>query len=411
MLYLDNHATTPCDPRVVEAMLPWLTQNFGNPHSSSHDLGRAAGEVIEQSIEQIGSMLKVAAESVLITSGATESNNLAIDGVCRHPRQKRRHLVTTTIEHHAVLDVASRLEKDGFRVSRVGVHPQGHPMAGQVNLDELANVLDDDTALVSVIWANNEIGVIQPMRQIAELVHQHGSLLHSDATQAVGRIPVDLRAMDVDMASATAHKFYGPKGVGLLAMGGGEASRRIRLRPMIIGGGQQRNLRSGTLSPANVVAMCKAMQLAIEEQLETTKNQIRLRQILLKQLCDVIPELTVNGPVNDWQETVGERETGAEAVLFTGTELGHRLPGNLSVMLPGIEGAAWMAATTGVAFSSGSACSSVDAKPSHVLTALGLSDDMARQSVRFGIGKWNTETEIVSACKQLGAGYQRILGG
>lgn len=404
MLYLDNHATTACDPRVVEAMLPWLTKDFGNPHSSSHEFGRTAGAAIDQSIEKIASLLKVSPETVLITSGATESNNLAIDGVCRHPRQKRRHLVTTTIEHHAVLDVASRLEKDGFRVSYVNVHPQGHPLAGQVDLDELASVLDDDTALVSVIWANNEIGVIQPMRQIADLTHGCGALLHSDATQAMGRIPVDLSATDIDLASATAHKFYGPKGVGLLTMAGGEAGRRVRLRPMIIGGGQQRNLRSGTLSTANVVALGTALHLATEEQPETIEAQLRLRQLLFHQLKETIPDLAINGPALTLPESVEPAETMPNVNSFS------RLPGNLNVRLPAIEGAAWMSATPGVAFSSGSACSSVDAKPSHVLTALGLSDDAARQSVRFGIGKWNTEAEIASACNELAAGFQRIQG-
>lgn len=389
MIYLDNHATTPCDRRVVDAMLPWLLDDFGNPHSSSHEVGRTAASAVDGSANQIGDLLNVPGDSVLFTSGATESNNLAIEGICRHPRQKKRHLVITSIEHHAVLDVAKRLEKDGFRVSIVAVHPHGHPHAGQVDLDELASVLDDDVALVSVHWANNEIGVIQPMAEIADLVHQHGALLHSDATQAVGRIPVDLRETDVDLISATAHKFYGPKGSGILTTGGGRAGRRIRMRPMFVGGGQQSNLRSGTVAPANAVAIATALRLAISEMSETIERQTRLREML-------------------WQGL--SRSMG---VSLNGLPLdsSSRLSGNLHVRLPGIEGAAWMAAVPGVAFSSGSACSSVEALPSHVLLGMGLSESEARRSVRFGIGKFNQESDIVAALEQLESGYSQIGGG
>ncbi|MCS7469219.1 cysteine desulfurase [Stieleria sp. ICT_E10.1] len=387
MIYLDNHATTPCDPRVAEQMMPWLVEHFGNPHSTSHEMGREAKSAMDAALAMIASHLGVAADAVLITSGATESNNLAIDGICRHPRQRRRHVVTSTIEHPAVLDVVARLEKDGFRVTRVPVHRFDHPLAGQVDLEQLSAAMDDDTALVSVHWANNEIGVIQPMSQIAAIAHQAGALVHSDATQAVGRIAVDLQRVDVDLISASAHKFYGPKGVGVLTMAGGIPGRRVRLKPMIVGGGQQRNVRSGTMSPANVIALATALELAVAESTQVARRVGDLRVRLWDGLRRGIDGICLNGPP---------------------LESSMRLEGNLNCQLPGIEGESWMAACSDVAFSSGSACSSVDAKPSHVLTGLGLSESEARRSVRFGIGKFNTSEQIDRAIEILVAGYQSL---
>jgi cysteine desulfurase len=385
MIYLDNHASTRCDPRVVEAMLPWLAEHFGNPHSDSHSYGRESGEVIAQSVAELASMLGAAAESIVITSGATESNNLAIRGVCTHPRQKRRHIVTATTEHPAVLDVVTELEQEGFRVTRVGVRPAGDPAAGVIDLDQLADAVDDDTALVSIMWANNEIGAIAPMNAVAEICHARGALLHSDATQAVGRMPVDVQAVDVDLISATAHKFYGPKGTGLLVVGNG--NRRVRLKPQIVGGGQQRNLRSGTMNPAGTVGLTTALGLCLDDMSGQQSRVGQLRDDLYRQLCDAIDGIEPNGP----------------------SLSGHdRLPGNLNLVLPGVEGSAWMTATPAVAFSSGSACSSVEAKPSHVLTALGLSESEARRSVRFGVGRFNTADEINDASKQLIDSYQRL---
>ncbi|MDV6032621.1 MAG: cysteine desulfurase [Phycisphaera sp. RhM] len=388
MIYLDNHATTPCDPRVAQQMLPWLVEHFGNPHSTSHEMGREAKSAMDAALAMIASHLGVAADSVLITSGATESNNLAIDGICRHPRQRRRHVVTSTIEHPAVLDVVARLEKDGFRVTRVPVHRFDHPLAGQVDLEQLAAAIDDDTALVTVHWANNEIGVIQPMSQIAAIAHQVGALVHSDATQAVGRIAVDLQRVDVDLISASAHKFYGPKGVGVLTMAGGIPGRRVRLKPMIVGGGQQRNLRSGTMSPANVIALAAALDLAVAESPQVARRVGDLRVQLWDGLRQGIDGICLNGPP---------------------LESSMRLEGNLNCQLPGIEGESWMAACSDVAFSSGSACSSVDAKPSHVLTGLGLSESEARRSVRFGIGKFNTSEQIDRAIEILVSGYRSLV--
>lgn len=383
MIYLDNHATTRCDPRVVEAMLPWFSENYGNPHSS-HQAGRLAAEAIERSLHDVAGLLNVQVDSVVITSGATESNSLAIRGVCTHPRQKRRHIVTVTTEHPAVIDVAADLEGEGFRVSRIPVI-QASPQAGVVDLDQLAAAVTDETALVSVMWANNEIGAIAPMKEIAEICHQHGVLLHSDATQAVGRIPVDVLAEDVDLISATAHKFYGPKGTGLLVVG--NSNRRVRLRPQIVGGGQQRGIRSGTMNPAGVVGIATALRLCADSMAEQNERVARLRNRLWENLSAAIDGIVINGP---------------------GLTSGKRLPGNLNVILPSIEGQAWMSAVPDIAFSSGSACSGADAAPSHVLTALGLSESRGRRSVRFGVGRFTTAEEIETASKMLIESYRRI---
>lgn len=384
MIYLDNHATTRCDPRVVDAMLPWLSENFGNPHSG-HDAGKKSADAIERSVQQIADLVGTNPDSVVMTSGATESNNLAIRGVCTHPRQKRRHIVTVTTEHPAVLDVAADLERDGFRISRVAVAQDGSPEAGIVDLNQLADAIDDDTALVSVMWANNEIGAIAPMKEIAEICHRHGAILHSDATQAIGRIPVHALSTDVDLLSATAHKFYGPKGTGFLIAG--NSNRRVRLRPQIIGGGQQRGVRSGTMNPAGTVGIAAALQLCVESMDEHHMRVHKLRSLLLSKLQAAIPDLVINGPRFDSQK---------------------RLLGNLNLALPDIEGQAWMSAVTEIAFSSGSACSGAEAAPSHVLTAIGLDESRARRSVRFGIGRFNTEDEIEHAGNLLVAAYEKV---
>ncbi len=385
MIYLDNHATTRCDPRVVEAMLPWFSDHFGNPHSGGHEIGRLAGNAIEQAISELAGLIHAPPDSILITSGATESNNLAIRGVCTHPRQKRRHIVTVTTEHHAVLDVCAELQRDGFRLTHVPVAQTGDPNAGIVDLNQLAEVVDEDTALVSVMWANNEIGAIAPMKAVAEICHAKGALLHSDATQAVGRIPVDVVAADIDLISATAHKFYGPKGAGLLTVGNG--ARRVRLKPQIVGGGQQHNLRSGTVSPPAVIGLTTALRLCVEEMDQTRARTRRLRDLLFQNLSGQITGIRINGPDLDGPD---------------------RLPGNLNMVLPAIEGSAWIAATPEVAFSSGSACSSTEPKPSHVLTAIGLTESEARRCVRFGIGRYTTEAEIASASKLLLDSYREL---
>lgn len=377
MIYLDNHSTTPCDPRVVDAMLPWMTEQFGNPHSS-HGNGIAAADAIDRATRSVGVLIGVKRESIVFTSGATESNNLAIRGVCSHPRQKRRHIVTVATEHPAVLDVVEDLKRDGFRVTVVPPIQNGSPSAGVVDLDRLADVIDDDTAIVSVMMANNEIGAIAPMRTIADLVHDRGALLHCDATQTIGRIPVDIAADDIDLVSGSAHKFYGPKGVGLLVVGGGD--RRVRLRPQIIGGGQQGGLRSGTMAPAMVVGLARALEISAES-MAADRDRIRaMRDRFWSLLCDRVSDIELNGPILDGDQ---------------------RLVGNLNLRLPTIEGESWMAAATEIAFSTGSACSNVDPTPSHVLMAMGLSESEARRSARFGIGRFNTAADIERAAEIL----------
>ncbi len=379
MIYLDHHATTPCDARVAAAMMSWLTDDFGNPHSDSHEAGRFAAAAVGTAIESIARGIHAPGESVVITSGATESNLLAIRGVVTHPRQKRRKIVTVATEHPAVLDVTEELRNDGFAVTVVGVDPHG-----RVDLDALEASIDDQTAIVSVMWANNEVGTIAPMTEIARLTHDRGALLHSDATQAVGRIPVDVRQTDVDLISGSAHKFYGPKGVGFLSVGNG--NRRVRIKPIMTGGGQQRGRRGGTMNPAGIVAMAKALELCRCEAGQSSEIA-RHRDLLWQRLSSAIDGMVLNGPSLDSP---------------------HRLPGNLNVSLPGVEGEAWMAATPDVAFSSGSACSSVDPTPSHVLLAMGLSESEARRSVRFGIGRTTTEDEILQAADRLITASRRL---
>lgn len=394
MIYLDNHATTRCDPRVVEAMLPWFSEHYGNPHSG-HEAGQIAGQAIERSVDQIASLMCVDRSSVVFTSGATESNNLAIRGVCLHPRQKRRHLVTVTSEHPAVLDVARDLAGEGFRVTTVPVIPNGRDSngrdsngrdrAGSVDLNRLAEAVDDETALVSVMWANNETGAISPMKEVSEICRRHGALLHSDATQAFGRIPMDLQTVPVDLLSATAHKFYGPKGTGFLLVGCG--NQRVRLRPQIVGGGQQHGRRSGTMNPAGAVGIATALRLCIEGMEQHGEQIRRLRDQLWSKLSSSIDGLVLNGPR---------------------LESGDRLPGNLNLRLPEIEGQAWMSAAPNILFSSGSACSGHEPAPSHVLTALGLSESEARRSVRFGVGRFNSQGEIDQACQTLVDAYATV---
>jgi cysteine desulfurase len=383
-IYLDHHATTPCDPRVLEAMTPLLLENFGNAHSP-HAFGLEAEKAWQAALRQIATSLGALPDELVITSGATESNNLAIFGVAQHPRQKRRHLITVTSEHPAVLDPMEQLERSGYRVTRLPVLPQGDARAGMLDLGQLEAALEEDTALVSVMAANNEIGVLQPMREIAELCHRHGALLHCDATQAVGRIPVNIAAWDVDLLSASAHKFYGPKGVGLLVIN--RRARRVRVRPMIWGGGQQHGLRSGTVNVAGAVGMATALQIADQQRDREASRIGALRDHLWRRLSAEIEDCQLNGP-----------PLSADC----------RLQGNLNVCFPTVEGESLMSAVPQLAVSSGAACSSVDPAPSHVLAALGLSESAARRSLRFGLGRFNTEQQIDRAADALAAAYHQL---
>ncbi len=386
MIYLDHHATTPLDPRVVEVMLPWMTTHFGNPHSQSHAVGRRAAAACEEAFAAIAGLIGAEADSIIQTSGATESNNLAIDGVMRHPRQRRRHIITAATEHPAVLDPIARLEREGFRVTVLPVRQQGQRDCGRVDPDQLRAAMDDDTALVSLMWANNEIGVLQPMAELAEISHAAGALFHTDATQALGRVEIDVAAVDIDLLSGSAHKFYGPKGVGFLYVG--SQRRRVRLRPLLEGGGQQRGLRSGTVNSVGLIGMAEALQICTDAVAMDHVRLGSLRDELWARLQAAFPGIELNGP-----------ELHPEL----------RLAENLNVSLADVDGATLMAAAPDLAISSGAACSNVDPKPSHVLTAIGLSESRARRSLRFGLGRGTTAKEIAAAVEMLVAGHRKLM--
>lgn len=405
VIYLDHQATTQVAPEVLDAMLPLFSLHYANAGSATHELGRSVAEVVAKSCGQVASLIGASEDEVVFTSGATESNNLALLGACLHPRQKRRKIVSVTTEHRAVLDPLKRLEKQGFLVQYAGVAAAGSEDVGLVDLDKLDSLIDDDTAVVSVMLANNEIGVIQPLREISLLCQRRGALLHSDAAQAVGRIPVDVDALGVDLLSFSAHKCYGPKGVGGLFVRGRE--QRVRLAPQIVGGGQQGNLRSGTLNTPGIVAMAAAMQLCSRENawhLPTLDQQPlwrRLQQqtrILWNRLQEKIPGIELNGPSLP-NESVAERICG---------EPGSRLPGNLNCSFMPVEGQSLMLAVPRLAVSSGSACTSAEPGVSHVLTAIGISEDAARSSLRMGLGRCTTDDELQEAADMLAEAAQKL---
>jgi cysteine desulfurase len=385
MIYLDNHATTPLDPLALEAMLPLLQNQFANAGSISHQFGRQVAQQTDWAIEQIAAMFGASADELVITSGATESNNLALAGVMHHRRQTRRKIVSVTTEHKAMLDPLQRLAAQGFEVVMVGVQSQSSSMPGIVNLQQLAEVIDEQTALVSVMLVNNEIGVIQPLNQIAQLCRQHGCWLHTDATQAVGRIACNVDQLDVDLLSFSAHKFYGPKGVGGLFVRRRE--RAVRLQPQILGGGQQHNLRSGTLNTVGIAGMQAALRSTLDN-LDADQLRIgELRNWLFSELSKSC-RLGLNGP---------------------GLERSLRVAGNLNLSFYPLEGQSLMLYSPELAISSGSACTSANPEPSHVLRALGLTEDQARSSLRFGVGRFNTIEDIEQAVKMLEHASEQLL--
>ena len=403
MIYLDHHATTPLDPEVLSTMLPLLTEHFANSGSVTHEAGRAVAELLERAQHELALLLGGSSDELVITSGATESNNLALFGACLHPRQKRRKIVSLVSEHRAVLDPLRRLESMGFEVVLLPVCDRYCEVPGQVLLDRLRSTIDDNTALVSVMLANNEIGTIQPLRAIAELCHARGSLLHSDATQAVGRMPLKVDDLNVDLMSFSAHKFYGPKGVGGLYVR--SRGRRVRLQAQIVGGGQQQNLRSGTLNSAGLVGMTAALrkcyqlngwharpgEMGVEE-----KRVAGLRERMFVGLKTALEAIQLNGPC--LQRPCLQRP-GLQ--MPEGSSDLTRLAGNLNLCFYPIEGQSLMLEIPSVAMSSGSACTSADPQPSHVLEAIGLSVEESRSSLRFGLGRFNTEQEIDTATELL----------
>ncbi len=371
MIYLDHHATTPVDPRVVEAMLPYFGTCFGNPSSRNHRFGWDASEAVERARKQVAGLVGSSAREIVFTSGATEADNLAIKGVAA--TSPRRHLVAVSTEHKAVLDPCRRLEAGGWRVTVL-------PVAGDglVDLGDVERAVTDDTALVSVMLANNEIGVIQPVAEIARVAHRRGAVMHTDAVQAAGRIPVDVAALDVDLASFSAHKMYGPKGVGALYVRRGTGV----LAPQIDGGGQERGLRAGTLNVPGIVGFGEASAIARRELDVESRRVAALRDRLRAALEAELSGLGINGSMS------------------------ARLPGNLNVSLDGIDGEALLVALGDVAVSSGAACTA--AEPSHVLTALGLSRERALASLRFGVGRGTTGDEVDYAAARVAAVVRQL---
>jgi len=395
-IYLDNHATTAVDPRVVEAMLPAMLSEYANAGSITHQPGRRAAQRIQEHKEQMLYLLGAQHAELIFTSGATESINLALFGIALHPRQKRRTVLVGKIDHKAVLDCARKLSKQGLNVQTIDlVENQSAdllPCVGIYDLEALGKQLNDDVAIVSLILGNNEIGSLQDMRPIAELCHQHGAMLHLDATQAIGKIPFDAQAVGADLVSFSAHKLYGPKGVGGLLI----CNDTIQLSPVIVGGGQQNNLRSGTLNTAGIVGMARALEISVA-QLDTELPMIySLRDRLWQKLKTRIEGLKLNGP--DWKTLPPSDPT----VL-------QRLPGNLNVRFPNVDGQSLMLKVPSLAVSSGSACTSAEPAPSHVLIGIGLSQDQARSSLRFGIGRFNTESQIDQAADRIIAAYAELL--
>lgn len=397
-IYLDNHATTPLDPVALDAMLVLMRDSFANA-GSSHAAGRQVAERVDGSIAMIAASLGAEADELIMTSGATESNNLALFGSCLHPRQRRRKVVSVVTEHKAILDPLARLEKQGFQVVLAPVHNnQVHnnqvrdshsSVPGRVDLEQLARIVDADTALVSVMLANNEIGTIQPLGEIAKLCREVDCLLHSDASQAVGRMEVDVDALDVDLLSFSAHKFYGPKGVGGLYVR--RRGRRVKLQGQIVGGGQQHNFRSGTLNTAGIVGMQVALSSSLSSLASDIPRIVELRARLWDLLREALDFISLNGPPLDHDARAPTR-----------------LCGNLNCSFYPIEGQSLMLEAPQLAISSGSACTSARPEPSHVLRAIGLSEEQARSSLRFGLGRFNTQAEIEQAARWLIAAAEKL---
>ena len=362
-IYMDNHATTRPDPRVVEAMMPYFGEVFGNAASRNHEFGWVAEEAVERSREQIAKLIGASSKEIVFTSGATESDNLALKGVAEMYREKGNHIITQVTEHKAILDTCKRLEKNGFRVTYLPVQKDG-----RIDLDDLRRAIDDKTILVSIMAANNEIGVLQPIREIGAICHEKGVIFHTDAVQAVGKVPFNVIADNVDMASISAHKIYGPKGVGALYVR--RKNPRVQLVAQMDGGGHERGMRSGTLNVPGIVGLGKACEIAYNEMKEENMRLAALRDSLREQIMSQLDEVYVNGSEE------------------------HRLPGNLNISFAFVEGESLLMGINDVAVSSGSACTSATLEPSYVLKALGAGDDLAHSSIRFGIGRFNTQAEI-----------------
>jgi cysteine desulfurase len=376
-VYLDNNSTTPLDPLVLEAMLPYFTEHFGNPSNSTHSYGERASRAVENAREQVAELIGASPKEVFFTSGATESNNLAILGIFRGRRTGGDHVVTTAVEHKAVLGPCHALERDGFSVTIIGVDE-----AGKVDPGSIAEAITEKTVLVSVMAANNEIGTLQPLEAIGVICGERGVPFHSDAAQAIGKLAVDVDSLGLDALSISAHKVYGPKGVGALYLR--DSGRRLSLEPLVYGGGQERGLRSGTLPVANIVGLGAACELARDRLASDAAHLSLLRERLKKLILEGLPEALVHGaPVS-------------------------QLPGLLSVSFPGIDGDALIHSLREIAVSQGSSCATGSFEPSHVLRAIGLEDDLAKATIRFGVGRFTTEEEVDYAAEYTVSSIRRL---
>jgi cysteine desulfurase len=368
-IYLDYQATTPVDPRVLEAMMPYFTHKFGNPHSRSHSYGWEAEEGVEKARAQVAKLIGADEKEVIFTSGATESNNLAIRGVAEFYKDRKNHIVTTVTEHKCVLDTCRHLEQQGFEVTYLPVQKNG-----LIDLEVLRAAVTDKTVVVSIMAVNNEIGVIQPLAEIGKICREKKAFFHTDAAQAAGKIPLDVEAMNIDLMSISGHKIYGPKGIGALYV---RRKPRIRLVPLIVGGGQERGFRSGTLPTPLCVGLGEAAEIAMKEMDAESKRLAKLRDRMLKGLNAKLTDIHVNG------------------------DLEHRIPGNLNIGFAYVEGESLMMGIKGLSVSSGSACTSASLEPSYVLRALGVEEDMAHTSLRIGLGRFTTEHEVDTAVDEL----------
>ena len=376
-IYMDCHATTPVDPRVVDAMLPYFTAHFGNAASRTHSFGWTAEAAVDRARGQAAALLGAEAREIVFTSGASESNWLALRGAAYALRERGDHLVTTAIEHKAVLETCRRLGREGFRVTVVPVRPDGTVDAAQI-----ASALEPGTTVVSVMAANNELGTLQPLAEVGALCRERGIVLHTDAAQAVGKIPLDVEALQLDLLSFSAHKLYGPKGIGALYVR--RRGRQVRLVPQNEGGGQERGLRSGTVNVPGAVGLGMACELAAAEMHDEAPRLRALRDRLLAGILAQLEDVTVNGSMT------------------------ARLPHSLNLSFAGVQGESLLMMMNDVAVSPGAACDSANAEPSHVARAIGLPDDLARSSLRFGLGRFNTEADIDYAIGKVVQSVRRL---
>ena len=376
-IYLDYNATTPVDPKVVDAMVPYFTESYGNAASRNHSFGWQVEKVVDDARELIGKLIGAGGKEIVFTSGATESNNLAILGVAEFYKNKGKHIISSPIEHKAVIDPCHALEQNGYEITFLDVDKHGC-----IDLKQLEESIRQDTILVSLMAGNNEIGTLNPIKEIGQITRNKEVLFHTDATQSVGKIPIDVEEMNIDLLSMTAHKFYGPKGIGALYVR--RKKPRVRLSPIMFGGGHERGMRSGTLNVPGIVGFAKALELSVEEMASEAERLTGLRQRLLDRLNSELDYIFLNGHPTE------------------------RLPNNLNVSFGYVEGESLMMGVNELAVSSGSACTSASLEPSYVLRALGVGDDLAHSSIRVGMGRFTTVEEVDYAAEKMIAAVKRL---